>query len=267
MRQARYWIGTIPEAEWVPCLQEGTQHIHGQLEQGATTAYRHWQLVVSFAKKKSLSQVRICFGGRGHWEPTRSDAARLYVLKEDTRCAEPFEFGSLSIRRAESTDWGLVLESAKTGTYTEIPPDVLVRYYSAINRITADFAKPAFIERQCIVLYGLTGVGKSKRAWDEAGPDAYPKCPRSKFWCGYRGESNVVVDEFRGGIDIGHLLRWLDRYPVRVEVKGSSRVLVACKFWITSNLHPREWYPGLDSPTLDALLRRMSVKELIQPFA
>lgn len=28
-----------------------------------------------------------------HWEPTRSDAAEAYVVKEDTRIGEPFEFG------------------------------------------------------------------------------------------------------------------------------------------------------------------------------
>lgn len=91
--------------------------------------------------------------------------------------------------------------------------------------------------------------------------DAYCKDPRTKFWCGYQDESNVVVDEFRGGIDIAHLLRWLDRYPVRVEVKGSSRVLKAKTFWFTSNTNPRDWYPDIDYMTLEALMRRVTVVE------
>ena len=81
------------------------------------------------------------------------------------------------------------------------------------------------------------GTGKSRRAWSEATLSAYCKDPRTKFWCGYTTQSNVVLDEFRGGIDISHVLRWLDRYPVRVEIKGSSRPLLATTFWITSNLH------------------------------
>jgi len=89
--------------------------------------------------------------------------------------------------------------------------------------------------------------------------DAYPKDPRTKFWDGYRAHRNVVMDEFRGSIDIGHMLRWMDRYPVIVEVKGSSAVLQAEKIWITSNLHPREWYPGLDNATYLALERRMEI--------
>jgi len=72
----------------------------------------------------------------------------------------------------------------------------------------------------------------------------------------------VVIDEFRGDIDISHLLRWLDRYPVVVEIKGSSTPLVAEKIWITSNLHPTAWYPNLDPLTYAALERRLNIINL-----
>lgn len=96
--------------------------------------------------------------------------------------------------------------------------------------------------------------------------DAYAKDPRTKFWDGYSGQLNVVMDEFRGGIDISHMLRWLDKYPVLVECKGSSTVLKARSIWITSNIPPREWYPDLDRATLDALLRRLTIREFLEPF-
>lgn len=144
----------------------------------------------------------------------------------------------------------------------EIPSDIFIRYYSSLVRIGADFAKPEPIERQVYVYHGPTGTGKSRRAFEEAGYDSYPKDPRSKFWYGYQGQKNVIFDEFRGGIDISHMLRWLDRYPVMVEVKGSSRVLRAEKIWITSNLHPEEWYPGLDRESYRALERRLKIEEM-----
>jgi len=112
------------------------------------------------------------------------------------------------------------------------------------------------------VFWGPTGTGKSRRAWDEATLDAYPKDPRTKFWDGYNGQRNVVIDEFRGGIDISHLLRWLDRYPVNVEIKGSSVCLKAEEMWITSNLSPESWYPELDIDTKAALARRMTVEHM-----
>lgn len=115
------------------------------------------------------------------------------------------------------------------------------------------------MERTCFVFWGDTGTGKSRTAWERAGMDAYPKDPRTKYWCGYFGQENVVIDEFRGGIDIAHLLRWVDRYPVIVEVKGSSAVLRAKTIYITSNLDPRSWFPELDEKTMNALLRRLTI--------
>lgn len=108
------------------------------------------------------------------------------------------------------------------------------------------------------MFWGRTGTGKSKRAWEEAGVQAYAKDPRTKWWCGYKGEQNVIIDEFRGTLDIAHFLRWTDRYPVRVESKGSSRPLAAENIWITSNLDPRFWYPDLDAETQAAFLRRLT---------
>lgn len=119
--------------------------------------------------------------------------------------------------------------------------------------------EPVGVERTITVYWGRTGTGKSRRAWDEASLSAFPKDPRSKFWDGYNNHEHVVIDEFRGGIDISHVLRWFDRYPVVVEVKGSSVVLRATRIWITSNLDPRKWYPDLDEETLSALLRRLTI--------
>lgn len=73
----------------------------------------------------------------------------------------------------------------------------------------------------------------------------------------------VIIDEFRGDIDVSHLLRWLDRYPVIVEIKGSSLPLVAERIYITSNLHPLAWYPNLDPLTQEALLRRLEINEIL----
>lgn len=261
MRQARYWIATIPRADWSPHLPEGVQWISGQPELGQS-GYAHWQFVFSTRQKISLRRAREIFVGTGHYEPTRSDAARAYVNKEATRDGEPFEFGSRTVSRNSGADWDAILESAKAGSLDTIPADVFVRYYRTLRSIAADYASPQSVEKQIHVFYGPTGTGKSWRAWNEAGMSAYPKDPRSKFWYGYKGQKNVVIDEFRGGIDISHLLRWFDRYPVNVELKGSSTPLLVENVWITSNLHPDEWFVGLDEPTLGALKRRLVITHI-----
>lgn len=96
--------------------------------------------------------------------------------------------------------------------------------------------------------------------------DSYAKDPRTKWWCGYKGQQHVIIDEFRGAIDISHMLRWLDRYPVYVEKKGGSTPLAATTIWITSNISPREWYPDVDEATMEALLRRLTITHFNAPL-
>lgn len=258
--QSKYWILTIPHAHYTPYLPPNCTYTRGQLELGEG-GFLHWQLVCYFKSKVRLRAVIECFG-RFHAEPTKSDAAREYVWKSDTRVdGTQFELGTLPMRRNSSIDWVSIVHNCKAGRMDDIPPDIFVRCYNQLSRMRADYAEPLPMEREVFVYWGVTGSGKSRRAWSEAGLQAYPKDPNSKFWCGYRDHTRVVIDEFRGGIGISHVLRWFDRYPVLVELKGSSAVLVAKQIWITSNIHPREWYPDLDEATKAALIRRLNVVE------
>lgn len=260
-RQGVYWLLTVPRSDFNTdgyTLDETLQYLKGQLERGEG-GYEHYQMLAVFKRKQSMSRVRELFGGRAHCELSRSSAADQYVWKDDTRIGEPFEFGEKAIKRNEKKDWEKIWELAKEGKIHEIPADVRITSYRTLRTIGADFANPQAMVRQCFVFCGRTGTGKSRRAWEEAGLLAYPKDPRTKFWDGYRDQNHVVIDEFRGAIDISHILRWLDRYPCLVEIKGSATCLVAEKIWITSNVHPEYWYQDLDRETKDALLRRLQI--------
>lgn len=255
-----YWILTVAHHEFTPYLPPECTWISGQLERGES-GFLHWQFVVAFKRQVRLSAVRKVFGAH-HAEPTKSSAAEDYCHKEETSIpGTSFTIGQRPFKRGNPTDWAGVLDNIKSGNHTAIPPDIYLRYYGNIERISVKNAKPVGIERQCYVYFGATGTGKSRLAWEQASLDAYPKDPMSKFWDGYSGQEHVVIDEYRGSIAISHLLRWLDRYPVLVEVKGSSAVLKATKIWITSNLPPDRWYPDLDSETLAALMRRLTITQ------
>lgn len=259
--QARYWLLTIPYRSWrvPPALPHGLQYLRGQQEIGAT-GYHHWQLLAVFSRAVRLAAVKDVFGNAAHAEPSRSAAADEYVWKEDTRVADTqFELGARPHKNNSKTDWALVRRCAVSGDFDAIPDGVFVRNFRSIVAIHQAAQVPLAQERTCAVFWGNTGTGKSRRAWAEAGMDAYVKDPRTKWWDGYSGQEHVVIDEFRGVIDVAHLLRWLDRYPVRVEVKGGSVALRATKFWITSNLSPDAWYPDLDRFTQAALRRRLTV--------
>jgi len=257
--QARYFLLTIPHNDFLPYLPPDIQYIRGQMEYGGSTGYMHWQVMVAFKKKVTCAKVKEVFGRSTHVEISRSAAANDYVWKEDTRVeGTQFELGRLAIKRNSQADWDQVVEAVKRGRFDEVPSDILVRNYGNLKKIHVDSLQPVACEKQVFIYWGATGTGKSKRAWEEATFDAYPKDPNSKFWDGYRGQESVVIDEFRGAISISHMLRWLDRYPTIVEIKGSSCVLNAKRIWITSNLSPDMWYSELDDETKSALRRRFT---------
>lgn len=257
--QSHWWIGTIPHHEFFPYLPSGCEFIRGQLEL-AESGFLHWQLVVRTSTKRRLGWLRETFGPF-HWESTRSNAAISYVWKEDTRVAgTQFELGERPMRRNSKVDWEAIWQILiQNGKLSEVPASIRICNYSNLRRIIADHAPAIAQERVVHVFWGATGTGKSRDAWEQAGLQAYPKAPTTKFWDGYHGQEHVVIDEFRGSIEISHLLRWFDRYPVYVEIKGSSVPYQVKTIWITSNLEPRSWYPELDSATLEALMRRLRV--------
>jgi len=193
---ARYWIGTL--YDWTVPLELPNHCIwlRGQQERCPTTERLHHQVLAAFSGPQRLAAVKRLIG-TGHWEPTRSEAAIAYVHKEDTAVENTrFELGARGLRRNSATDWGQILCDAKRGDFDNIPADVQVRYYRTLKAISADFAIPVGVEKVINVFYGATGTGKSRRAWAEAGLDAFPKDPRSKWWDGYQAEKKVVIGIF-----------------------------------------------------------------------
>jgi len=261
----KWFILTIPEAEAKFTdvtfrLDQGVQYVKGQLEVAPTTGYRHWQLIAVMKKNSRLTALKRIFGQSAHVEATRSAAAAQYVWKEETRVpGTQFEHGTKPLNPGSKTDWDLIWDAAKSGKMELIPASVKVRSYSQLKNIAKDHMCPEAMERKVIVYWGPTGTGKSRKAWQEAGFSAYPKDPMTKFWDGYHDHANVVIDEYRGDIAISHLLRWFDRYPVCIEAKHGGTVLKAKNIWITSNLHPDDWYPLLDRETKEALKRRLEI--------
>lgn len=260
--KARYWLLTVPEQDFAVWdeLPGQLAYLKGQKECGGTTGYVHWQLLAVFTRVTCLRSVKQVFGDRAHCEPSRSAAASDYVWKDDTSIeGTRFEKGRLPISRARTQDWDRVWDQAKVGQFEEIPKDILIRHYSSIKRIRVDAMQPCFRpEINVNVHWGVSGAGKTKRCWDEAGIEAYVKNPNTKWWDGYRGQKNVIIDEFVGRIDLSYLLLWFDKYPCIAEVKGYSVPLEAINFWVTSNIDPKDWYQDENEARKAALTRRLT---------
>ena len=85
---------------------------------------------------------------------------------------------------------------------------------------------------------GPSGSGKSKLAYEigeELFEDNVYWKDGEKWWDGYDGHECVIIDDFRGNnMKFNYLLKVLDRYPMRVEVKGGYRQLKAKIIMITT---------------------------------
>jgi len=135
-RQGIYWLGTLAydgpsdysePPSWPYGLPEDVAYIKGQLEQGSSTGYLHWQVLFVWKRKVSLGSLQQSFLASGHYELSRSTAADTYVWKEDTRIAgTQFELGAKPIRRNSQQDWDSVWQSASEGRLLDIPAQIRV---------------------------------------------------------------------------------------------------------------------------------------------
>lgn len=274
MSNGRFFLLTIPADKWDPPQQlpPALSWLRGQKE-CAASGYVHWQVACRTVKVARVAGVKALFCPQAHVELSRSAAANEYVWKEDTRVeGSQFELGELK-RPGNPTDWEDLKRKAIAGDLDAIEPALLVRHCSSIMRIHAHFARPAPRDFAfCRVFIGPTGTGKTHRAMEEAlafGP-VYWKASTTKWWDGYHGEENVIIDEYDGKIGITHLLRWLDKYPCSVEVKGGSTPLKAVRFWITSNNAILQWFEagGASIAQVLALERRVITTQInVRPDA
>lgn len=268
--KGRYFLATLSCAQFAeqPTLSGDCVYLKGQKEIGAG-GFEHWQFLCVFGKQVTLQQAKRHFHNSVHLELSRSSAANEYVWKEDTRVpGSQFELGELPKSRARKADWDAIFDDASRGNFNNIPKDILIRNYSAIKRIRVDSIKPQFRGDITVNVYwGKSGVGKTRRAWHEAGDDVYIKNPNTKWWDGYRGQKRVIIDEFVGRVDISYILTQLDRYPCIAEVKGFSVPLEATEFWITSNINPKDWYLDISHEQLCGLMRRLTnVVQMTEPW-
>lgn len=235
------------------------------------TGTPHLQGFIYLAHTKSLSALKRECSERSHFERARGNNLenRRYCSKD----GDFEEFGKCSgtpdkpYFNAASQDFIRHMDAGGSiREYMDQYPHRWIMSGTTMLRNYQRSRKP--IERPNIEaewIWGKPGTGKSRRAHKE-NPEAYCKEARSIWWNGYLYEKEVIIDDFGiKGIDINHLLRWMDRYPMYVQNKGGMTALYATKFVITSNFPPEDCFKlddGRDHPQLDALIRRLKITHM-----
>jgi len=258
-KQFIYYIGTcfnINEMGSVGCCPQHICELVGQQERCATTNKLHWQFMVTYKAKCTLTAALLDFPAGTHLEPTMSKAARQYCLKDETSVpGTRFAWGKPKVTRKR--DWTMVWELAAQGRQEEIEAGIRFIHQRRIQEVRALHLVPQFRQLvNVLVWWGVPGSGKSYRAHANY-PGAYWKSC-DKWWDTYQGEKVVIVDDFAGEWTFQYWKRITDKYPLRVEYKGGTVGAQWDTIIFTSNQHPHSWWPGLSVADMGALDRRIS---------
>lgn len=246
-----------------------------------TTGREHMQGYVRFANPHALAGVNKL--AKAHWEPCKGTEQDNfdYCTKEEDRIIEwgerekPDETDR-DPKQGKRNDIAHVRELVQAGASME---EVVCESnsYQAI-RMAETMLKYFEQKRSWIPnvvwIWGPTGTGKSHMAHNICGADdAEAREPwisgvNGRWFEGYDGHEKVIIDDFRHDwCDFHVLLRLLDRYPYRVEVKGGSRQFLARWIVITSPFPPDKVYPGRIGEDVAQLLRRITrIVHLTQPY-
>jgi len=113
--------------------------------------------------------------------------------------------------------------------------------------------------------YGPSGSGKTRWIYDyiaENGLDAYWAMSGARWFDGYDAHNTLVLDDYRmENYPLHFFLRLLDRYPMRVEIKGGTRQMRATTILLSSIMHPRHVYNVPNEPTIQILRRITLIKQ------
>lgn len=272
---AKYWCYTSfhldPEEEGYDDItklgkKDVIQYRICQLEVCPDTKRIHEQGYIVLKKRMTMNKLKE-YMPSAHFEMRKGthEEAKHYCQKPvpDCECehcvshppemtvGEWMEFGDdteVPLFAGERTDWKRIIKLAKEGNFEAIEdefPAQMLHCSKGIKEIFErhDTPRDPAIPVEVEVYWGLPGTGKSKAA-HKKNPGAWMKSDMSTKWYdGYKGEKTIILNDFRGyNLNFGKLLNLLDRYPQRVEKKGSSMELKCNKFVITSNQHPKDWY-------------------------
>lgn len=275
----KHWIGTIPKDHpqakfWEnEVTREHIAYLIGQEEKGhGETAYEHYQVYLVLKEKKRLTWLKKHIHPTAHWEKKRGTVAEAvdYVTKEDTRVPDGLHI-EIGERPSEQTEAATVqaaanklrekddiqieaqtiLDRLNKGEFIpwrEIPVDIQMKtgFLMAYNKATRDMVGPERPDLKIITIIGPPGCGKSY-AISKLFPGAgrWIKGNNGHWFCNCKSEV-MVFEEFSGQIELQSMLKYLDPYPLALEVKGGTEPAMYRLVIITSNTPIDAWYTTAD---------------------
>lgn len=239
--------GTVLYACWQPEIgSNGTRHLQG---------------FICFKRPRGFRAVQLLLP-RAHLEAKRGSRLQAidYCRKSDTSAGVFVEVGERPPEKkgqGARADIEEVCSSLRLQSYISTlvaMPVLCCRYTRFMREYRTAITQPRNWETKTYVFIGPTATGKTRTAhslWTDLWT-----YPGDGWFDSYDAHGTVLLDDFDGS-DISYrlLLRILDRYPLKVPVKGGFVEWVPKTIVITTNVHPADWYNRGDC---SHLLRRIT---------
>jgi len=254
---------------WFQCPDVGMGYMICQVER---VAHTHIQGYCEFTKNKRLSALKK-LSKEAHWEIRKGtqEQAIAYCKKAESRINGPWEMGEAKAnkqgKRNDLAAIGELVKAKKTNS------EILEAIGASASKFAKNIAFLRFVDMETssdrqlqgvkvITLYGPTGKGKTYSAINFiAGSKDYYICEApshkdSKVWFdGYEGQRYLILDDFDGSFcSFRYILRLLDKYKLKIEIKGGFIWAVWTTVIITSNIHPSAWYSSVSTAPLQRRL-------------
>ena len=265
--------------------RDATKFFIVQEETCPSTGRRHWQGVIQLKNSVTMSALkRNILKQNAHVEVMRGtiDDAVAYCTKLDNdprwpgkggriNGTEVFQYGRLQ-KQGQRNDIheavAAVAEGMNIGTFAATYPHILMKYPNGVKTLMSTLGKDSVPEWRTVrvfVVFGDSGTGKSGLPQRRFPPPCthfrvtYDRMPgRVPWFDGYGGEQSIICDEFQGQFPVEFLLKLTDGHPHDVEIKGGQIRLNHTMVWMISNIHPQNWYLGIDPRHWAALSRRFA---------
>lgn len=215
-------------------------------ELAPTTNTKHLQGYVRFKSPRSFLQTQKLLPRGAHIESAKGTERQNY--KYCTKSGIFEEYGTIRTQGQRSdldqAIQDLLHEQRPILEVATNNPAVYVRNWRGLHELRNLLipVKPRDFRSTVFIFYGPTRTGKSRAAKNLAAETTTYYKNRSKWWHSYKQEDTVIIDDFYGWIKWDELLKICDRYPYKVETKGSHEEFTSKTIIITSNTHPENWY-------------------------
>lgn len=225
------------------CPANNVTYFLSGLEVCPNTQRQHLQAFIYFSSQRTLTSVI------KKLKPRHIEIANGNVNQNFKYCSKDnnifYEYGTKP-SQGKRNDIQEVVNEFSPGNFDDIVlenPQLYCQYNRGLEKLYSKKLKSYAKNRavpEIIVLWGPTGVGKTRHAVD-AGATVISY--ENGFFSGYSGEKIICLDEFdHEKMDRTVFLRFTDRYYYELNIKGDSIPLCAETIYITSNYDPKCWY-------------------------